>query len=71
MKIHHQWLPDQIYYEANKFDPRLKAALEDMGHTFKEREYLGRLMGIMIDEETGQFVGYSDSSSPDGGAVGY
>jgi hypothetical protein len=29
------------------------------------------LMGIMIDEETGQFVGYSDSSSPDGGAVGY
>lgn len=71
VKIHHQWLPDRILYEEELLSPMIVVALEDMGHTIVPVENLGRLMGISIDPETGMMTGYSDSSSPDGAAVGY
>lgn len=71
MKIHHQWLPDRILYEKDLLSPDTVKALEAMGHTMVEREHLGRLMGITVDTENKVYVGASDSSSPDGGAVGY
>ena len=72
MKIHHQWMPDEIVYEKDLLSPDTKKALENMGHSLKGTNNLGRLMGIMINlEDGGGYIGVSDSSSPDGAAVGY
>ena len=71
MKIHHQWLPDQIIYETDLMSPDTRDALENMGHTLRGVPRLGRLMGITYDSKLNVYIGVSDSSSPDGGAIGY
>jgi gamma-glutamyltranspeptidase/glutathione hydrolase len=71
MKIHHCWLPDRILYEQHLLSPNTRDALLEMGHTLKSVSNLGRLMGIKIDQKKHLYKGASDSSSPDGGAVGY
>ncbi len=71
MKIHHQWLPDEIVYEKYLMSPDTKAALESMGHHLRAVSNLGSLMGIFYDAELKVYIGASDSSSPDGGAIGY
>jgi gamma-glutamyltranspeptidase/glutathione hydrolase len=70
-KIHHQWLPDRITYEKYKMAPETIEALDNMGHTLQEREFLGRLMGIKYNPDNGLMEGASDSGSPDGGAAAY
>lgn len=71
MKIHHQWLPDVTYYEKNKLSPDTVEQLKAMGHEMIPVTQLGRLMGIQYDSNKNIFIGASDSSSPDGAAVGY
>lgn len=71
LKIHHQWLPDQIIYEKYLLSPDTRKSLEAMGHTLRERNNLGALMGITFDSEKKVFTGASDSSQPDSGAAGY
>ncbi len=71
MKIHHQWLPDQITYERNLLSPDTRKALEEMGHTLRPTTNLGVLMGITYDSKLGVFVGAADSASEDGAARGY
>jgi gamma-glutamyltranspeptidase/glutathione hydrolase len=71
MKIHHQWLPDEIVYERFLMSPDTRAALQAMGHYLREVKNLGSLMGITYDAEFKVFIGAADSSSPNGGAVGY
>ena len=71
MKIHHQWLPDQILYETDLMSPDTYDALEKMGHTLRGVPRLGMLMGITYDSKLKVYIGASDSSSPDGGAIGY
>jgi len=71
MKIHHQWLPDEILYERYLMSPDTRAALEAMGHNMREVKNLGELMGITYDAKLKVYIGASDSSSPDGGAAGY
>lgn len=71
MKIHHQWLPDEIFYEKDLLSPDTRHILEGMGHKLREVGLLGSLMGITYDEKLKVYVGAADSSAPDGGAVGY
>jgi gamma-glutamyltranspeptidase/glutathione hydrolase len=71
MKIHHQWLPDQILYERNLLSPDTRDALEKMGHTLRPTTTIGVLMGITYDAKLGVFVGAADSASEDGAARGY
>ena len=71
MKVHHQWLPDEILYERYLMSPDTRAALEAMGHHLREVNNLGSLMGITYDAEFKVYIGAADSSSPDGGAAGY
>jgi gamma-glutamyltranspeptidase/glutathione hydrolase len=70
-KIHHQWLPDRIVYENYKMDPLTIDALEDMGHKLIGVEFLGRLMGIRYNSDTGYMEGASDTGSTDGGVASY
>ena len=71
MKIHHQWLPNRIVYEEMRLSPDTRIALEALGHTLIPVNKLGVLMGIQYDKENDVLIGASDSSSPDGAAVGY
>lgn len=71
MKVHHQWLPDEILYEKHLMSPDTRATLEAMGHRLREVDNLGSLMGITYDAKYKIYIGAADSSSPDGGAVGY
>lgn len=71
LKIHHQWLPDRVVYEANLLSPDTRAILEKMGHNLSPRGSLGALMGIQWDSKNNVLIGASDSSRPDGAAVGY
>jgi gamma-glutamyltranspeptidase/glutathione hydrolase len=71
MKIHHQWSPDVISYEKHLMSPDTRRALEAMGHKLRATSGLGALMGITIDPKTGIITGASDSSRPEGAAIGY
>ena len=71
LKVHHQWLPDRLMYEGNLLSPDTKVILEEMGHTMYSYGGLGALMGIQWDAKNKVLIGASDSSRPDGAAVGY
>jgi len=71
MKIHHQWLPDKLFFEKDLMSPDTQEALQAMGHSLQARQNLGRLMGILIPSDVNIYIGAADSSSPDGAAVGY
>ena len=71
MKIHHQWLPDTIEYEKDLLSHDTLKNLKAMGHSLEATSELGELMGIQIDNKNKLLIGASDSSSPDGAAVGY
>ena len=71
MKIHHQWLPDIISFEEYLLSPDTKRNLELMGHQLIPVSNLGALMGIVIEPENNILIGASDSSRPEGAAIGY
>lgn len=66
-RFHHQWLPDVIMWEKFGVNPDTRAALEKMGHTFREipgmsrtPSDIGDAQGVMIDAKTGTRMGASD-----------
>ena len=77
-RIHHQWLPDSIYYEQSAFGGALtedvKKELDAMGYAFVDEGAESRILGIaeaiLIDKHNKFIYGASD---PRGGglAVGY
>jgi gamma-glutamyltranspeptidase/glutathione hydrolase len=71
MKINHEWLPDIIEYEEHLLSPDTKRNLELMGHQLIPVSSLGALMGIVIDPKNTILIGASDSSRPEGAAIGY
>jgi gamma-glutamyltranspeptidase/glutathione hydrolase len=71
-RIHHQWLPDEIYWEAGGTNPDTRAALERMGHKFREKPntFFSEVNAVMIDPATGLRVGAADPRRS-GAAAGY
>jgi gamma-glutamyltranspeptidase/glutathione hydrolase len=73
-RIHHQWLPDSIYYEQKALSEDIKNDLVEMGYTFVDEDaefsIIGITEGIMIDPENKIIYGAAD---PRGGglAVGF
>jgi gamma-glutamyltranspeptidase / glutathione hydrolase len=65
-RVHHQWLPDEIYFEPFGLNPDTRAALESRGHKFAKKRffedtpYLGDAQVILIDSATGMRIGASD-----------
>lgn len=52
-RVHHQWLPDQIYSEPFGISPDTHHLLQSMGHQFSKRPSLiGRVHAILIDENS-------------------
>lgn len=61
-KFHHQWRPDLIYVERD-YPSSLRAELEDMGYTFKERNPIGRTEVLKI--ENGKIDAVADKRGDD------
>jgi gamma-glutamyltranspeptidase/glutathione hydrolase len=76
-RIHHQWLPDFVFWESFGMNPDTREKLERMGHTFRpipgasrSPSEIGDAHGVMIDPDTGMRLGASDPRLG-GVAVGY
>lgn len=70
-RIHHQWFPDQIYYEQYGMSPDTRKILESYGHKFADSPgNIASATGIAIEAKTGVKLGAIDSRS-DGEAIGY
>jgi len=68
-RVHHQHLPDQIFYEAGGLPPETVAALEARGHTMVERTAVsGDVQAILV--EGGMLTAWSDPRRG-GVALGY
>ena len=68
-RFHHQWLPDQIFMEAD-FPEGMAKALQARGFTVKRRGHIGLVNAIGIDAKTGERMGAADPRDK-GAAVGY
>lgn len=66
-RMHHQWLPDRINHERQKFSPDSLRLLEARGHTLNEIAAQGAAEVIVVTED-GLLEGGVDQRPPDGGA---
>ncbi len=70
-RIHMQWLPDQLEYEAGALSVDVRTALEHMGYRLVERGSWGSAQAIVVDPRTGIRFGGTDPRGPSGLAAGY
>jgi len=79
-RIHHQWLPDEIYYEPYGLSLDTEQALVSRGHRLTlrpayrgptEQAFMGDVQGVMIEERSGARLGATDPRRSDGPAAGY
>jgi gamma-glutamyltranspeptidase/glutathione hydrolase len=69
-RIHHQWLPDQIYWEDYGIPTDARRILEKYGHVFAQTpRSLASATGVSVDQN-GVRYGAIDSRS-DGASIGY
>ncbi|MCL6097673.1 MAG: gamma-glutamyltransferase, partial [Bacteroidetes bacterium] len=73
-RVHHQWMPDEIFYENYSFPKDVRVNLEKMGYKFEDanRKFsiLGLAEGIMVDNSGHVIFGASDPRGS-GAAVGF
>jgi len=69
-RVHHQHLPDQIYYEAAGLEPATKVRLRELGHTLVERSDVSGDAQVILVEEDGSLSAWSDPRRG-GRAIGY
>lgn len=68
-RFHHQWMPDELYYEEYGISPDTRKKLEEMGHELKKMGVIGRTHTIYIDDDALKFG--SPDPRGDGSAQGY
>jgi gamma-glutamyltranspeptidase/glutathione hydrolase len=47
-RYHHQWLPDEVRFESDRFSKRLQRNLKERGYKLKSSAPYGRAEGIRI-----------------------
>lgn len=63
-RFHHQWLPDEVAYEADGLDSTQIINLQKKGYTFKKRKAIGRVDGI-LKTKWGYYEGGADPRGDD------
>jgi len=73
-RIHHQWMPDEIYFESFAINKDAMENLVKKGYDFSDMndriKTIGLVHGIMIDQNNQIIYGASDSRG-NGSAVGF
>jgi gamma-glutamyltranspeptidase/glutathione hydrolase len=73
-RIHHQWLPDKIYYEQYALSKDVMNNLKEMGYQFEDANsrftILGLAEGILVDQNKKIIYGAADKRGA-GSAIGY
>jgi gamma-glutamyltranspeptidase/glutathione hydrolase len=69
-RIHHQYVPELVYYEDYALSEDAIKKLEEYGHQLKKRNYIGWINAIMVDEQNKFYFGMSDPRGY-GLAMGY
>ena len=69
-RIHHQYVPEVVYYEDYALSEDAIKKLEEYGHQLKKRNYIGWINAIMVDEQNKFYFGMSDPRGY-GLAMGY
>jgi len=59
-RIHHQWLPDELYYEPFGLAKDVKDKLIEKGYRLGDERKLGLIEAIYLDPATGEMTGVSD-----------
>ena len=59
-RIHHQWMPDEVWVDPDGLDPATRNALQAMGHKFKPIPGWGDAEAVMVDPNTGLKTAASD-----------
>ena len=70
-RFHHQWLPDQITFEPNKFDQELLKNLQELGYTIIEKNSVitSKVDAILVRDD-GRYEAGADHRGDDT-AIGY
>ena len=63
-RFHHQWLPDKIFTEPDLWTKAIRDSLEQRGHQFDERERIGIVKAIIVEDD-GRITGVGDHRSDD------
>lgn len=66
-RFHHQWKPNFIFYERDRFEDALIIDLGKLGHEFNERPSIGRVDAILVLED-GTLEGGADPRGDDAAA---
>jgi len=69
-RIHHQYVPEVVYYEDYALSEDAIKKLKEYGHQLKKRNYIGWINAIMVDEQNKFYFGMSDPRGY-GLAMGY
>lgn len=69
-RFHHQWLPDELWYEQHGFESEVLRALEQRGHKLKAFDYIARMKAVQRLPD-GRLFGVGDFRQPDDDARGY
>lgn len=69
-RLHHQWLPDEVWVEKHALEPLTAAALEGLGHTLKPLDGWGDAEAVLVDPQTGLRTAASDPRN-EGAPAGY
>jgi gamma-glutamyltranspeptidase / glutathione hydrolase len=69
-RVHHQWLPDQIWHE-DSLPKEAADALAAMGHKLQGRNRIGHANCIEVDPKSGAFVAVADVQRDGGKASAY
>jgi gamma-glutamyltranspeptidase/glutathione hydrolase len=68
-RLHHQWLPDEVYFERSGLSPEVVNSVTEMGYKLVEQRPWGAVELIAI--ANGRLYGASDNRRPAGAAIGY
>lgn len=61
LRVHHQYIPDSLSFEAGAMDEELKAALAELGHKLRESSRpWGNMQAITLDYADGTLTAASD-----------
>jgi gamma-glutamyltranspeptidase/glutathione hydrolase len=52
-RIHHQWLPDEVWVDKTGLEPATISALESLGHTMKRVDSWGDAEAVYVDPASG------------------